>query len=105
MDLLLVHGFGLDLHEQVSSCMGLKRFIAGHADSSKVFTRAAGMVCPCNHWSTMGLLALCELSGLVLGQVFGLFGSLRFMDLAHGVWLFATQECASVRFVLGELAI
>ena len=53
----------------------------------------------------MGLLALCELSGLVLGQVFGLFGSLRFMDLAHGVWLFATQECASVRFVLGELAI
>ena len=63
------------------------------------------MVCPCNHWSTMGLPALCELSGLVPGQVFWLFGSLWFMDLAHGVRLFATQECASVRFVLGELGI
>ena len=57
----------------------------------------------------MGLLALCELSGSVSGSVpgsvFGLCGGLGFMDLAHGVRFFATQECVSVRFVLGELGI
>ena len=80
--------------------MVLKVLIAGHADSYKVVTRAAERVCPCNHSSTIGLFAVYELAGWVSG----LFGSLRFMGLAHGVRLFVIRDCATVRFALGELS-